>query len=589
LTKAALCAALLLTATIASAQPAPPLFVYESANAAAGAPDQRAAVSRSTRVGMRLDVLFDGITGGAARVRLNVGAESWTAVFERRDDDARSGFRSWVGSIEEIPYSHVVFTERDAVVSGLIDGVGVTYQIRTEEAGSFVLEQVDIASLGDEREPISADARTPEPVPRNDVAAQDDAGTIDLLLLYTPGARSRVGGTAQIEAVAAQIASDTNTAFARSGIHPRVRLVAALELNFVEGFQMTTDLPLLKSSSDAKLLRDVFHADIVQLIVSSPDQASCGIGYLLSADTPDFDAYSIADVSCVAQYTPTHELAHNMGSHHAPEDGAAGGLFPYSYAYKDPDRGFRTIMAYPCAGAICERILNFSNPAVEQNGGTTGSPHQDNARSISEAAPYVANFRTATAPAALAPSPPSGLRSTVTGNSVTVNWTPSLPHAGSPSSPASSYVLQAGSAPGVSNLFNASVGATTTASGVLPAGTYYWRVLGVNSGGLSAPSAEAQFVVGGCQPPGNPVGFAFVVNGRIVMLSWFAPSFGSPPTTYILEAGSGPSLANVLVSAVGLQLQLVTPAPPGTYYVRVRAQNACGASEPSNEHVIVVF
>jgi hypothetical protein len=582
-------ALLLLTATIASAQPDPPLFVYESVNAAAGARDQRGAVATSARVGMRLDILFDGMNGGAARLRLNVGAESWTAVFERRDDDDRSGFRTWVGTIEGIPHSHVVFTERDAVVSGLIDAVGVTYQIRTDEAGSFVLERVDIASLGDEREPLSADVRTPDPVPRSDVAARDDAGIIDLLILYTPAARSRVGGTAQVEALAAQIASDTNTAFARSRIQPRVRLVSALELNFVEGLQMVTDLALLKASPDARLLRDVFHADLVQLIVSSPDQASCGIGYLLSVDTPDFDAYSMADVTCVAQYTPTHELAHNMGSHHAPEDGAAGGLFPYSYAYKDPDRGFRTVMAYPCAGAICDRILNFSNPTVEQNGGSTGSPQQDNARSINDAAPYVANFRTATAPATLAPAPPTGLRTSVSGNSVTVNWTPSLPQVGQPSSPATSYVLQAGSAPNASNLFNASVGNTTTASGVLPAGTYYWRVIGVNSGGLGAPSAEAQFVVGGCQPPGNPVGFAFVVDGRIVTLTWFAPSFGSPPTTYVLEAGSGPALADLLVSAVGLQPQLVTPAPPGTYYVRVRAQNACGTSGPSNEHVIVVF
>jgi hypothetical protein len=31
-----------------------------------------------------------------------------------------------------------------------------------------------------------------------------------------------------------------------------------------------------------------------------------------------------------------------------------------------------------------------------------------------------------------------------------------------------------------------------------------------------------------------------------------------------------------------------TPAPPGTYFVRIRAQNACGTSAPSNEQAITV-
>ena len=588
MTKGILVWALLLTATVASAQPAPPLFVYETVSAAS-ARDQRGAASSGTRVGMRLDILFDGVSGGATRVRLNVGTESWTAVFERRDDDARTGFRSWVGRIDGIAHSHVVFTERDAVVSGLIDAVGVTYQIRTDEAGSFVLERVDVAALGDEREPLGADVGASDTATRNEIAVRDDASTIDLLLLYTPAARSRMGGTAQIEALAAQVTSDTNTAFARSRIQPRVRLVAAVELNFIEAPQMASDLPVLKASPDARLLRDVFNADLVQLLVSSPDQASCGIGYLLSPDTPDFDAYSLADVTCVAQYTPTHEMAHNMGSHHAPEDGAAGALFPYSYAYKDPERGFRTLMAYPCGGVTCDRILNFSNPNVDENGARTGSGNQDNARSINDAALYVANFRTATGEVVLPPLAPTALRSTVAGNFVTVSWSPGGPPPGSPSSTARSFVVQVGSSPGASNLFNASVGAVPSASGVVPAGTYFWRVIGVNSGGVSAPSAEAQFVIGGCEPPGNPTGFTFLINGRIVTLFWAAPSSGSPPTTYLLEAGSAPSQSNLLVSAVGPERQLVTPAPPGTYYVRVRAQNACGTSGPSNEHVIVVF
>ena len=141
-------------------------------------------------------------------------------------------------------------------------------------------------------------------------------------------------------------------------------------------------------------MRDTYHADLVQLLVSSPDMTICGLGWLLtSLSATNFDAYSVADVDCLPQYSPTHEMAHNMGSHHAPEDGASGALFPYSYGYKDPARGFRTVMASACTTGSCPRIANFSNPGVFNNGLTTGSATQNNTLSINNAALTVANWR----------------------------------------------------------------------------------------------------------------------------------------------------------------------------------------------------
>lgn len=578
-----------LGAATAAAQPAPALFVHGNtvADPPAATSDQRGSILARTRVQMRLDVLFDAQNGAARRVLLNAGGHEWIARFERRDDDAQ-GFRSWVGGLEDIADSHVVFTERDGVVSGLINAVGVTYQVRTERAGTYLLELVDLAALGDEREPLDGAGGGAVPPAARDLAAGDDPHTIDLLILYSPAARSKLGDTAQIEALASQVVSDTNTAFARSGVTPRVRLVGAFELGFTEAQLMSDDLPRVRASAEARLLRDVLRADAVQLLVSSPDLASCGIGYLLAVDSPDFDAYSVADVSCVAQYTPTHELAHNMGSHHAPEDGASGALFPYSYAYKDPERGFRTVMAYPCANTTCLRIPNFSNPGVVYVGGVTGSAAQHNARSLNEAAPYVANFRSTRAHEALPPSAPTGLRSTVAGNVVTVSWNPVLGGLGGGGIGATSYVLQAGTSPGAANFFNASIGHATSASGAVPDGTYFWRVVALNSAGASAPSAEAQFVVGSCVAPLPPGDFRFTIEGRIVTLSWQVPPLSTSPVSYVVEAGSLPALANLLVAPVGSQTSVVTPAPPGTYYVRVRAATVCGTSAPSNEQIITV-
>jgi hypothetical protein len=89
--------------------------------------------------------------------------------------------------------------------------------------------------------------------------------------------------------------------------------------------------------------------------------------------------------------------------------------------------------------------------------------------------------------------------------------------------------------------------------------------------------------------PSAPAGLAANVAGSTVQLSW-AP--GPPPGAamrFVLEAGSGPGLANLATFDVGLQTSMVVNlVPPGTYYVRVRPANVTGSGQPSNEIVVIV-
>jgi beta-galactosidase len=86
--------------------------------------------------------------------------------------------------------------------------------------------------------------------------------------------------------------------------------------------------------------------------------------------------------------------------------------------------------------------------------------------------------------------------------------------------------------------------------------------------------------------PPAPVGFSSSVSGRFVSLGWAASGM---ITSIVLEAGHTPGASNAAVLVLaGTDRAYSTNAPPVTYYVRVRAMNACGSSAASNEVAVIV-
>ncbi|HKB11031.1 MAG TPA: fibronectin type III domain-containing protein, partial [Vicinamibacterales bacterium] len=193
------------------------------------------------------------------------------------------------------------------------------------------------------------------------------------------------------------------------------------------------------------------------------------------------------------------------------------------------------------------------------------------------------------APRSGAPGTPRGLMSQVVGSTVTLAW--SAPGDGGI---AQSYWIDAGSSAGLKDLASFQTGNPATALVVpgVPAGTYYVRVRAANDAGTSAPSNEVVVFVGGTTScsvrPDAPAALRSTVTGSTVVLEWSAA--GGSPTSYIVEAGSSFGLANLLVSDTGNtgRTMVATGVGRGTYFVRVRARNACGTSDPSNEAVVVV-
>jgi glucose/arabinose dehydrogenase len=185
---------------------------------------------------------------------------------------------------------------------------------------------------------------------------------------------------------------------------------------------------------------------------------------------------------------------------------------------------------------------------------------------------FEARYRVATVSAL--PTPPSAFAMTANGRTVSLSWT---------RAPAAmSYRLEAGTASGLADLFDADVGDVAWLQTVVPPGTYVARVRAVNAMGVSAASNEATIVVTGttvcASPPPAPTAFTIQTSGVIAALAW-APAPGA--SSYVLEAGSAAGLANLATVSVGSGTTFTATAPTGTYYTRLRAVNACGASPPT--------
>jgi 5-hydroxyisourate hydrolase-like protein (transthyretin family) len=184
------------------------------------------------------------------------------------------------------------------------------------------------------------------------------------------------------------------------------------------------------------------------------------------------------------------------------------------------------------------------------------------------------------------PEAPTGVQAFMLDGLLTMTWL--QPARGGP---ATGYIVEAGSATGLTNIGSVTVpGRSLTFAGV-PPGFYFLRVRATNAGGASAPSAEVMIVVGGVAAPPNAPNFtSHTVSGNTVTLNWTAPVGGTPATSYIIEAGSAPGLSNLAVANTGSTATTINFAgvPPGTYYVRLRAVNAQGASVVSNERTIIV-
>lgn len=116
---------------------------------------------------------------------------------------------------------------------------------------------------------------------------------------------------------------------------------------------------------------------------------------------------------------------------------------------------------------------------------------------------------------------------------------------------------------------------------------YYDACAGYIGGTFSELRDPASIEPCGDHPPAPTHVKAALSAGGVATVSWQRAS--AAEVSYVLEAGRSEGAADVITIDVGPQTIYHAPdVAPGTYYVRVRARNACGAGAASDDVVMVV-
>lgn len=148
---------------------------------------------------------------------------------------------------------------------------------------------------------------------------------------------------------------------------------------------------------------------------------------------------------------------------------------------------------------------------------------------------------------------------------------------------ATSYLLEAGSAPGLADLANFERASQVLVSSTVPPGRYYLRIRGKNVFGIGPYSELIPVSVPDCSAmaPGVATDLAAQVTGNTVTLSWTSTAPPGLPVTFreaiLQHLGSPPPI--VLIPGGGTSI--TASVPSGAYSVSIALGNGCGKSYSS--------
>ena len=384
-------------------------------------------------------------------LRLNLFTDTVLDVVINRTGPTSAGY--WLtGQVDGWTLGTATLVVNGEVIAGTVRDSRATYTIRSVGDGVHAIRQLDPAAvppLGDDvarPRPQPRPPRRPVPIREPDPSLSsvlsgrhppEDGSRIDVLMAYTPAARERVGGTAEIRALIDLFVANTHQAYADSGIRPRLNLVGVREVEYDEAGSRDQMATRLRDPSDGHLdelhaWRNRIQADIVGLLVDIESGAGGGTTADLEPRSPSAESrawmwFGVGHSASWESLVFAHEVGHILGAQHDRYQVKKNEsqfpmwthpLFPWAFGYVnqhafDPgapaSNHWLTIMAYPTqcrdAGFECTHLMRFSNPSKAYGGDPLGVPGSKPSSSVdgpsdarrvhNEMSPYVANFRVA--------------------------------------------------------------------------------------------------------------------------------------------------------------------------------------------------
>lgn len=311
--------------------------------------------------------------------------------------------------LTEVELGSAVFTIEAGVLTATVDFPGGSYLIAPQVDGNHQVARKAAQFFPPERAPreVFQPARSPDPRASAKAGEADvplDSGRlIDVMIVWTPAAEGAAGGLASMQNLAQAAIDSSNAAYLNSGVAQRLRLVHRQQVAYTErtncadGDAFGCGLDDLTDNGDGYLdnvhaLRDTHGADLVALLIHAGPY--CGLAWLPSSPSSHLGFSVTAHHCAVGNRTFAHELGHNMGAHHDPDNASAYGPKPFNKGYISPQLTWRTVMSYagPCGG--CTRLGYFSNPKLSYGGDAMGTAEvSNNAHVLNFTAKAIAAYR----------------------------------------------------------------------------------------------------------------------------------------------------------------------------------------------------
>ena len=230
---------------------------------------------------------------------------------------------------------------------------------------------------------------------------------IDLMVVYTPAAKTNAGGANAINAQVDAAVAEANTVLFNSQAGASLRLVYRGEVTgYTEVGDGTNDLNNLQAGVSVPMaavaaLRSTYAADLVSMITASTASNTTGRSFLNDVADSSFSDYAFSLVKRSAltngSYALIRELGRNLGCQYDLAYADATSHYPfdnYDYGYTFVGADTNTYSTVEVVGTNQSCGL-FSNPNLTFDGVAAGTATNNNALCISNNAPTVAGFYTA--------------------------------------------------------------------------------------------------------------------------------------------------------------------------------------------------